>query len=201
MFPIKGQTYATVRPPGTRTSAEAMVTAAVAKAIHRDAYPGFVLQGDRVEVEYAAADLIRNPNQQVVAGSFDQALALVGVAVVGLKMLAPGSSFENTAELVGVGECIAAIPQISETRSSSDVGASVPKIMDCLVAGIGAVGGDGNRLSAGVAVIGSLSGALINQFRGIGDQLSGSDFVITTTAKPGQVDDLTAYKLETSGLA
>lgn len=181
VFTAKTQKFATMRVPGVPLTLAGVATLAVAKGVHGDGYGGYLVPGGSVSVEYEVSSLAANPAFDVMAGEIDAGLGLVGVAVTGASMLS-GTPLDEVFSQAAVVECMGSVVQAAGTASAVDAAGVVPGLMNCISTGASQLNLSGaDRLSMATAVVGSLTGYLVTQIRGVADTLRGGSFTLTAT--------------------
>ncbi|MDO5500906.1 MAG: hypothetical protein Q4F67_14620 [Propionibacteriaceae bacterium] len=166
----------------TKVSAGPSVESALTLAAAGDG--PVLVPGGSVVVEYAPASW-SGQDLPAVTGAPAAGLSLIPLAVSGFRSLVPEQNLDGLADNTAVVECLAGAAER----------ASLGELVECVALGSGA--SDHGVLSG---IVGSLAGHLEPQIRGTGDAPAAGEFVVTANRRVMQVDDLSAYKLEATGL-
>lgn len=129
----------------------------------------------------------------LVGGGIDPVLGYVAIAATGTDMalaMTIGETPSDPEDLVGLVECIVALTETQSLGSATDVGVVAPGLMGCFAEAadqlfpkdkIGRLAAA--KVNVTVAILGSLSGHLTTQLRGVYDAARGKRLVLSVSGR------------------
>ncbi|MDO5736669.1 MAG: hypothetical protein Q4P15_09365 [Propionibacteriaceae bacterium] len=175
------KTDGVLRQSSSTPSTNAIITELLYNSIYGslDTYSGFVAPGfvTTLTVDRNEADGVE------VRGSLDAGLGLVPVLVSGVDMALTVSGvtlFGDYEDYVTLAQCVFSSNDLLQSASAADASKTLPSIIDCGMSLVEASSGESAFGPARVvlALVGSLSGQLVTQVRGMYDSLVNPSFTV-----------------------
>ncbi|HMR49107.1 MAG TPA: hypothetical protein PKE40_07680 [Arachnia sp.] len=190
LAPNSGDTWKVAAPTATAgkfdlpLSTSGIVVATMFKGLFQNRYAGVLQPGGRATLTFDAAGV--DARGAAVRAEVDPGMGLVPIVIAGVDMLLTMHGVTLPGEkLVLIGECLAGSVDYLTASSGGEVAAAYVALAQCIIGAFEDAGFDGlGPLSVLLSIVGSLSGQLVTQVRGIGDQIFGGasvNFVITAT--------------------